>query len=138
MGFLSFYPKDNQDGTVSISASDETRNDLISTPIVHENTSAEEGYATLIIQLVGNVSDSVAVELGFYYGGEIDGTKYITLEDYNGNTSFSPAVAKGDSAIFFFALNRQKAWTLVDGLTPAVTKTGTNGALTVNWRMLQR
>lgn len=138
MGFLDFWPKNDIDGTTTITASDVTANDLVSTPIKHGNTSVDEGYATLYVELIGNVSDSVVVSLGLYVSGQIDDTKYFTLEDYLGTTSFNPAAAAGASAIHVFSLSRQNFWTIAEGIVPRVTKTGTAGALTCNWRLLQR
>jgi hypothetical protein len=135
---LKFWPASDSDGTTTIAISDQTANDLVSSPIKHENTSVDRGYATLCVELVGNASDSVTVSLGIYFGGQISDTKYVTLEDYNGNTSFNPAAAAGADAMHFFDLARQNFWILCDGIVPRVTKTGVNGALTVNWRVLQR
>jgi hypothetical protein len=138
MGFLDFWPKDDTEGTTTIIQADETANDLVSSPIRHGNTSVDEGYATLYVELIGNVSDSVVVSLGLYVDGQISDTKYFALEDYLGATSFNPAAAAGASAMHIFSLSRQNFWTVAEGLVPRVTKTGANGALTVNWRLLQR
>lgn len=135
---LKTWPLNNSDGTTTISASDQTANDLVSTPITHENTSVDRGYITLCVELIGDTSDAVTVSLGVYFGGAIDETKYITLEDYQGNTSFNPAASAGASAMHFFDIARQNFWILCEGVVPRVQKTGTNAALTVNWRMLQR
>jgi hypothetical protein len=135
---LKFWPASNSDGTVTIAQTDETANNLVSTPIKHENTSVDRGYATLFVELIGNASDTVTVSMGVYVGGAIGDTKYVTLENYQGTTSFNPAAAAGASAIQFFDLARQNFWILADGMIPRVTKSGTNGALTVNWRLLQR
>lgn len=131
---LIFNPKSNTDGTIVIAANVQTMQDLFATPIQHENTTFEEGYATLAVEHTIVAGDSVSYYAGMFYGGAINEEADFLLEDYNGNTVFN---SESDS-IILFSLNRQNFWTLHEGIIPRVKKTGTSGQLTVNWRFLYR
>lgn len=132
MGALISYPKLGNQGTVHISQNNESLTDLHTERIIHENTSFEEGYATLAVRVVNLTADTYKFYLGLYYGGDIDREFDYLLEDKDGNTSFS------GSKDITFSLNRQDFWTLHEGFMPKVIKTGTNGSPLVYWRVLYR
>lgn len=131
---LIFYPKANSDGLVTVPAGTTTIQSLTASPIVHENTSFEEGYATLAVKHTIVAGDTVQYYLGLHYNGELDDAADFLLEDKDGVSSFN---SESDT-IVLFSLNRQNFWTLHEGMTPKVKKTGTNGQLEVKWRVLYR
>lgn len=127
---LNFYPADDADGTISVLAANESETDFVANPLTHDNPNFEQGYAVLVIDLTVTAGDSFVFDLGLNYKGAFNDQKDIRLEDPSGNTSFTT------SQKILFTLNRQKAWTVNEGILPKYTKTGSNGVATIKWRLL--
>lgn len=138
------FPLVESEGTITIAQADTTTNE-ITTLIKHDNPQVEEGWVTLAFRAVGHASDVITPYCAFYFEGsysayshELTGTPPgFTLTDDEGNTTVAPA-ATGNGNRFTVALNRQVWWQLNNGFKIRFKKTGTNGACTIYWRVLQR
>lgn len=127
---LNAYPANDLDGTISVLSTNQTKTAFVANPLTHDNPNFEQGYAVLVVDLTIAAGDSFSFQLGFNFEGAVNNQKDITLEDGNGNTTFTT------SQIIMFGLHRQREWNVNEGLLPKYTKTGTNGTATIKWRML--
>lgn len=136
-GFMKEYPQNTQsatEDTISIAAGNETENE-IDVRIVHENPNVENGYAVLFLKATGNSGDTITPKIKYYGGSSVGDTSGFTLRDPDNNTNVS---ASASGAVMMVHLNRQKHWGMSGGFKITFTKTGTNDACTVHWRVYYR
>jgi hypothetical protein len=122
-------------GTVTIAQNDETTQALFPVVALPRENENLQGYAVLAVQVTSASADTLKFYAHMYYGDPVNDGKDIIVKEVSGVNELS-SISNGD--VYIFSLHKEDFWTISDGLSVKVKKTGTAGAMTLEWRLIYR